>query len=76
MKYTMSTNTPMNHAERPLLVASEAVRVAINIITTAPGQTLRFQLIALEDAQRLDSERERAFTQLQDALAPLRALLA
>ena len=42
----------------------------------APGQTLRFQLIALEDAQRLDSERERAFTQLQDALAPLRALLA
>jgi allophanate hydrolase subunit 2 len=42
----------------------------------APGQTLRFQLIELEEAQRLDGERERAFTQLQDALAPLRALLA
>jgi allophanate hydrolase subunit 2 len=42
----------------------------------APGQTLRFQPIGLEEAQRLDSERERAFTQLQEALAPLRALLA
>ncbi|MCY1514568.1 KipI antagonist [compost metagenome] len=42
----------------------------------APGHTLRFQPVALEEAQRLDSERERAFAQLQDALAPLRALLA
>ncbi|MBO9327896.1 5-oxoprolinase/urea amidolyase family protein [Achromobacter xylosoxidans] len=42
----------------------------------APGQTLRFQPIELEAAQRLDGERERAFAQLQDTLAPLRALLA
>lgn len=42
---------------------------------TAPGQTLRFQMIELDEAQRLDGERERAFTQLQDALAPMRALL-
>lgn len=41
----------------------------------APGKTLRFQMIELDEAQRLDSERERAFTQLQDALAPMRALL-
>lgn len=42
----------------------------------APGQALRFQQIELEDAQRLDGERERAFAQLHEALAPLRALLA
>ncbi|MNV72288.1 KipI antagonist [compost metagenome] len=42
----------------------------------APGQTLRFQQIGMEDAQRLDSERERAFAQLHEALAPLRAVLA
>lgn len=42
----------------------------------APGQTLRFQQVELEEAQRLDGERERAFTQLHEALAPLRALLA
>jgi len=42
---------------------------------TAPGQTLRFQQIAMEDAQRLDGERERAFAQLHEALAPLRAVL-
>ena len=42
----------------------------------APGQTLRFQPVGLVEAQRLDSERERAFSQLQDALEPLRALLA
>jgi len=40
-----------------------------------PGQTLRFARIELDDAQRLDGEREEAFIQLQDALAPLRALL-
>jgi len=40
-----------------------------------PGQTLRFAAIELDDAQRLDGEREDAFAQLQDALAPLRALL-
>lgn len=42
----------------------------------APGQALRFQLIELDEAQRLDGEREHAFTQLQVALEPLRALLA
>lgn len=42
----------------------------------APGQALRFQPIGLDEAQRLDGERERAFVQLQEALEPLRALLA
>ena len=42
----------------------------------APGQTLRFQPIGLDEAQRLDGEREHAFLQLQAALEPLRALLA
>lgn len=41
----------------------------------APGRTLRFAMIELDEAQRLDGERERAFAQLLDALAPLRALL-
>ncbi|MFG0233099.1 biotin-dependent carboxyltransferase family protein [Achromobacter sp. 413638] len=40
-----------------------------------PGQELRFQQIELDEAQRLDVERERAFAQLRDALAPMRALL-
>ena len=31
----------MNHAERPLLVTSDALIAAINIITTAPGQNCR-----------------------------------
>jgi allophanate hydrolase subunit 2 len=42
---------------------------------SAPGQVLRFHRIELDEAQRLDGERERAFAQLHDALAPLRALL-
>ncbi len=42
IRYTISTSTPTNHAERPLLVTREAVMVAINIITTAPGQNCRF----------------------------------
>jgi len=42
----------------------------------APGHALRFQRIELDEAQRLDGERERAFVQLHEALAPLRALLA
>ena len=29
---------PTNHADRPLLVTSEAVSAATSIITTAPGQ--------------------------------------
>jgi hypothetical protein len=37
----MSTSTPTNHAERPLLVTSDVVIVAMSIITTAPGQNLR-----------------------------------
>lgn len=40
-----------------------------------PGQALRFARIELDEAQQLDGEREDAFAQLQDALAPLRALL-
>ena len=36
IRYTISTNTPGNHAERPLFVTSAAVRVAMNIIATAP----------------------------------------
>lgn len=41
----------------------------------APGQTLRFEPIDMDEAQRLDAERERAFAQLHEALAPLRATL-
>ena len=41
MRYTASTSTPTNHADRPLFVTSVAVRVAMNIITTAPGQNCR-----------------------------------
>lgn len=40
-----------------------------------PGQSVRFASIDLDEAQRLDGEREEAFTQLQEALAPLRAVL-
>jgi hypothetical protein len=36
--YTISTNTPTNHADWPLVVTSEAVSVAISIMATAPGQ--------------------------------------
>ncbi|CAM3391269.1 Carboxylase [Bordetella sputigena] len=43
---------------------------------TAPGSTIRFEMISLEDAQRLDGERETAFDRLAAALAPLRALYA
>ncbi|OZI20711.1 carboxylase [Bordetella genomosp. 9] len=43
---------------------------------TAPGSTIRFAMITLEDAQRLDGERETAFDRLATALAPLRALYA
>ena len=41
IRYTISTSTPTNHAERPLLVTSDAVMVAISIIATAPGQNCR-----------------------------------
>lgn len=40
-----------------------------------PGQTVRFELIELDDAQRLDGEREAAFLELHDALDSLRAAL-
>ncbi|OZI62638.1 biotin-dependent carboxyltransferase family protein [Bordetella genomosp. 11] len=43
---------------------------------TAPGSTIRFEMISLEQAQRLDSDRETAFAHLAAALAPLRALYA
>ena len=42
----------------------------------APGQALRFTLAALEDAQRLDQARERAYAGLETALVPLREQLA
>ena len=41
IRYTMSTSTPTNHAERPLLVTRDAVVAARSIITTAPGQNRR-----------------------------------
>lgn len=43
---------------------------------TAPGSTIRFEMISVEDAQRLDGERETAFARLAAALAPLRACYA
>jgi biotin-dependent carboxylase-like uncharacterized protein len=39
---------------------------------TAPGQTVRFELISLATAQRLDRDREAAFARLEAALQPLR----
>jgi hypothetical protein len=41
IRYIMSTSTPTNHAERPLLVMSDAVSVEMKIIATAPGQNCR-----------------------------------
>ena len=40
-----------------------------------PGQAVRFARVDLDEAQQLDSDREDAFAQLQDALSPLRVLL-
>lgn len=40
-----------------------------------PGQSVQFALTDLDDAQRLDGEREAAFAQLQKALAPIRDVL-
>ena len=42
IRYTISTSTPTNHAERPLLVNRNAVTVEMSIITTAPGQNCKF----------------------------------
>ena len=42
----------------------------------APGQGLRFALTTLEEAQRLDQARERAYAGLETALAPLREQLS
>ena len=41
IRYTIRTSTPTNQAERPLLVTSAAVIVAMSIIATAPGQNCR-----------------------------------
>ncbi len=41
IKYTINSSTPTNQAERPLLVTSAAVMVAMKIITTAPGHNCR-----------------------------------
>jgi biotin-dependent carboxylase-like uncharacterized protein len=43
---------------------------------TPPGAAIRFQMITLEEAQRLDSEREAAFDRLHAALQPLRDIYA
>jgi allophanate hydrolase subunit 2 len=40
-----------------------------------PGDTLRFEIIALEQAQELDRIRTQAFAALRTALAPLRSRL-
>ena len=39
--YTINSSTPTNQADRPLLVTSAAVMVAIKIITTAPGHSCK-----------------------------------
>ena len=39
--YTTSTDTPINHVDRPLFVTNDAVIVAMSIISTAPGQNCR-----------------------------------
>lgn len=43
---------------------------------TAPGQIVGFDMITLDAAQRLDAEREAAFTRLAGTLQPLRDLYA
>lgn len=40
-----------------------------------PGDTLRFEIISLEQAQELDRARARAFDDLKDTLAPIRSRL-
>ncbi|SAI67760.1 histidine kinase inhibitor antagonist [Bordetella ansorpii] len=42
----------------------------------APGQALRFAMIGLEEAQRLDNARERAYRDLEHSLQALRGMLA
>jgi hypothetical protein len=42
IRYTVTTSTPTNHAERPVLLTRAAVMVAISIIATAPGQNCKF----------------------------------
>lgn len=42
----------------------------------APGQSVRFAMIGLEEAQRLDNARERAYRDLSSSLQALRELLA
>jgi allophanate hydrolase subunit 2 len=41
-----------------------------------PGEHLRFRETSLQDAQRLDQQREQAFERLFQALAPLRQHLS
>jgi len=45
------------------------------VAQSMPGDSLRFTEIPLAQAQQLDMQREAAFRQLRDSLAPLRALL-
>lgn len=42
IRYTVTTSTPTNHVERPVLLTKLAVMVAIRIIATAPGQNCKF----------------------------------
>ncbi|WP_353150622.1 biotin-dependent carboxyltransferase family protein [Pollutimonas bauzanensis] len=55
---------------------AHAATVDLPIIAQCmPGETLRFTETTLAQAQQLDNQREAAFRQLHQALAPLRALL-
>jgi len=46
------------------------------VAQSMPGDTLSFSEISLDQAQALDMQREQAFIQLRDSLAPLRKALA
>ena len=41
IRYTISTSTPTNHAERPLLVTKDAVIVEMSTITISPSRNCR-----------------------------------
>jgi hypothetical protein len=41
VRWAGSRNTPTNHADRPLFVTGAAVRMAMKIVTTAPGQNCK-----------------------------------
>jgi hypothetical protein len=41
IRYTISSSTPTNQADCPLVVSNDAVSVAMRIMITAPGQNFR-----------------------------------